>query len=122
MYIRMIMLTIISLYTSRVVLQELGVKDYGIYNVLGSVVLMFNSLRTIFASSTQRFLSYEIGCGKRENLRKVFNLSIQMNLLIVLIFVIISEIFGLWFVEYKLNIDIERLITAHYVLQFSQLM
>ena len=63
MYIRMILLLCISFYTSRVVLQKLGVTDYGIYNVVGSVVAMFASLRSIFSMSTQRFLNYEMGAN-----------------------------------------------------------
>ena len=68
MYIRMFVLMVVSFYTSRIVLQQLGVEDYGIYNLVGSIVAMFNSLRVIFASSTQRYLNYEMGQSNEENL------------------------------------------------------
>ena len=64
MYVRMGILMLISLYTSRIVLEELGIDDYGIYNLVGSVVGMFTSLKILFSSSTQRFLYYEMGRGK----------------------------------------------------------
>ena len=119
MYFRMIFLMLISLYTSRIVLKQLGVADYGVYNVVGSVVAMFTSLRSIFASSTQRFLNYEIGRGKLDKLNLVFNLSIRVNLLISIIFVISVEILGYWFLNYKINIDPSRLYAATIVFHLS---
>ena len=119
MYARMIFLMAISLYTSRVILQQLGVDDYGIYNVVGSIVAMFISLKAMFAGSTQRFLNYEIGSGHPENLHTVFNTSAFINLLIGFVFVIFAESVGLWFLEFKINIDPSRLVAAHWVLQFS---
>ena len=119
MYARMIFLMAISLYTSRVILQQLGVDDYGIYNVVGSIVAMFVSLKAMFAGSTQRFLNYEMGSGHPENLHTVFNTSAIINLLIGIIFVIFAESVGLWFLGFKINIDPNRLVAAHWVLQFS---
>lgn len=119
MYVRMLFLMIISLYTSRVILQQLGVDDYGIYNLIGSIVAMFVSLKTIFAGSTQRFLNYEIGCGHLENLQIVFNTGFIINLFIGIVFVGFAECVGLWFVEYKINVDVSRLVAVHWVLQFS---
>ena len=60
MYVRMVILTVITLYTSRIVFQQLGVDDFGIYGVIGSVVAMFSSLRGLFATSTQRFVNYSM--------------------------------------------------------------
>lgn len=119
MYIRMVLLMLISLYTSRVILRALGVEDYGIYNVVGSVVVMFASLRGVFASSTHRYLSYELGKGNKDNLVKVFNISLQINTITAILFLLLAESVGLWFVNYKMNVSAERLVAVHYVLQFS---
>lgn len=119
MYIRMFVLMLISLYTSRLVLQILGVEDYGIYSLVGSIVAMFNSLRTIFSSSTQRFLNYEMGCGNMEKLQLIFNMSLIINLLISIIFILITEFAGIYFFEYKANISFERIYAAKIVFQLS---
>lgn len=121
MYLRMALLMVISLYTSRVVLNVLGVDDYGTYNVVGSIVMMFHSLRSIFSSATQRFLNYEMGKGNNEKLQLIFNLSNLVNLSLALIFVAAVEIVGVWFLNYKINIDPERLFAAKCVFQFSVL-
>ena len=119
MYFRMAFLMLISLYTSRVILQKIGVTDYGIYNLVGSIVLMFNSLKSVFAGSTQRFLNYEMGNGNHKSLKLVFNLSVIVNLLIALILVIAVELVGVWFMETKINVDPSRLSAAKWVFQFS---
>lgn len=121
MYIRMFVLMLISLYTSRVLLKQLGVEDYGVYNVVGSIVVMFNSLRGIFASSTQRFLNFEMGKGNKERLNTIFNMSVMINLIIAVLFIICVEIVGYWFLNYKINVDPSRLTAAKWVFQFSVL-
>lgn len=107
MYIRMIFLMGLSFYTSRVILQQLGVNDYGIYNVVGSIVAMFSSLRTIFATSTQRFLNYEMGANSGK-LDLVFSISTIVNLIIGFVFVVIVEIVGIWFLNTNFNADPSR--------------
>ena len=119
MYFRMGFLMLISLYTSRVILQQLGVEDYGVYNVVGSIVVMFTSLKAIFASSTQRFLSYEMGRGNTERLQLIYTMSTIINAIISVIFIIIVEAVGIWFLEYKMNINPDRLVAAQWVFQFS---
>lgn len=121
MYLRMALLMLISLYTSRVVLRELGVEDYGVYSLVGSIVAIFSSLRGLFASSTQRFLNYEMGRKADEKLKVVFNMSVVINLIIAFIFVVGVEIVGYWFFENKINIDPTRLYAAKWVFQFSVL-
>lgn len=121
MYIRMLVLMVISLYTSRVLLQQLGIEDYGIYNVVGSIVVMFNSLRGIFASSTQRFLNIEMGKDNGERMNTIFNMSLRINLLISIVFIICVEALGLWFINFKINIEPSRIVAAHWVFQFSVL-
>ena len=119
MYFRMGFIMLISLYTSRVILRQLGVEDYGIYNVVGSIVVMFVSLKAIFASSTQRFFNYEMGKGNTDKLQLIYTMSTIINALIALFFIILVEVVGLWFLSYKINIDPSRLVAAHWVFQFS---
>lgn len=119
MYGRMAFLMLVSLYTSRVILQQLGVNDFGIYNVVGSVVAIFVSLKSIFAGTTQRFLNYEMGSGHSENLHIVFNTSVTTNLLIGVVFVLLVEIVGVWFLETQINVASDRLLAAKWVFQLS---
>lgn len=128
MYFRMFIQLAIALYTSRVVLNQLGVEDYGIYNLVGSVVAMFSSLRTLFASSTQRFLNFEMGKWDKgiekksqmiKELKRIFNMSINVNVLMSFLFVFCVEIVGIWFFNYKINIDAPRMNAALIVFQFS---
>ena len=119
MYARMGILMLISLYTSRIVLQQLGVDDYGIYNLVGSIVAMFSSLRTLFSSSTQRFINYEMGRGNANRLKLVFNMGFSINVIIAVSFVLLAEIIGYWFLNYKMVIDPSRMFAAKAVFQFS---
>ncbi len=119
MYMRMIILMSISFYTSRVLLKELGISDYGIYNVVGSIVVMFTSLRGVFSSSTQRYLNFEMGKGNFSRLQKVFSMSVLINVFIALIFILCVECVGIWFLNFKINIDPSRLFAAKVVFQFS---
>lgn len=119
MYGRMIVLMFISLYTSRVVLRELGVEDFGIYNVVGSVVAMFSALRSLFATSTQRFMTFEMGKENHDRLQLVFNTGSIINVILAAVFVVGVEIVGWWFFEYKINVDPSRLVAAKWVFQLS---
>lgn len=119
MYVRMILLTLISLYTSRVVLQQLGVDDFGIYSVVGSVVAMFSSLRGLFATSTQRFINYEMGQGRNDKVNTIFNMSILIQFIISAILLLTGEGVGVWFIEYRMSIEPSRIVAAHWTLQFS---
>ena len=121
MYIRMGLLMLISLYTSRVVLRELGVDDYGTYNLVGSVVAMFTSLKILFSSSTQRFLNYEMGQNHNDQLQLVFNISLIVHIVICVFFVILVESVGLWFLGAKINVAPERLLAANVVFHLSVL-
>lgn len=119
LYFRMLFMMIISLYTSRVVLNTLGVEDYGIYNVVGGVVTMFGFISGAMASSTQRFLTYELGQGNFKQLSKVFSISLMIHVLISILIIILSETVGLWFLYYKMAIPENRLDAAFWVYQFS---
>lgn len=109
----------IVLYTSRVVLNTLGEIDYGIYNVIGGVVLMFTFLNGAMAASTSRFITVELGKQDYRQLRKVFNTTLVNHLIIALIILLLAETIGLWFVQNKLVIPPERMSAALTVYQFS---
>ncbi|MDR0227603.1 MAG: lipopolysaccharide biosynthesis protein [Flavobacteriaceae bacterium] len=117
--IRLILMMGITFYSSRILLRELGINDYGLYGVIGGVVAMFGSLRGIFASSIQRFLNYEMGKGSAKELNKVFSTGVIIHILLSLFFLIVAEIVGLWFLNYKLVIDPDRYNAANWVFQFS---
>lgn len=119
LYSRMFILMLVTFYTSRVLLKELGVEDYGIYGIVGGIVALFSSLRGLFATATQRFLNFEMGKGNMNALNQVFNMSIFINICICIIFFIITETFGLWFLKNKLVIDPERLEAAYWVFHCS---
>lgn len=119
LYGRMLLIMAVSLYTSRVVLNALGVEDYGIYNVVGSVVTMFAFLNGALVTSTQRYLTFDLGKGNYEHLKIVFTTSIYIHALISVIIVILAETVGLWFFYSKMVIPSERMIAAMWVYQLS---
>ena len=119
LYLRMLLTIGISLYTSRVVLDVLGVDDFGIYNVVGGVVVMFAFLNNAMVASSQRFLSYELGKQNDEALKKVFSVSVSIHFCIALIVLLIAETVGLWFMNTQLNIAPERMQAANWVYQCS---
>lgn len=119
LYGRMLLMMVISLYTSRVILNALGVEDYGIYNVVGGVVAMFSILSSSLAAAISRFITFELGRGDLEKLQKVFCAAINVQLVLILLIIPVIEIVGLWFLNYKMVIPIERLAAANWVFQFS---
>lgn len=121
LYIRSLIVMCISIYTSRVVLKELGVEDYGIYNVVGGVVAMFSMFSATFVSASQRFLSFSIGKSNLHESRKVFTISLNVHIIIALVIAILVELIGVWYLNTKLNVPSDRLFAANWVLQFSLL-
>ena len=109
----------VSLFTSRVVLQTLGVEDYGVFSVVGGVITMFAFINGGMVSSTQRYLNFEIAKGNAERLRSVFNTALQIHALIALVIIILGETVGLWFLQEKLVIPEERMTAAMWVYQCS---
>ena len=109
----------IGLYTSRVVLDILGISDYGIYNVVGGVITMATFLNSAMVSATQRFMSYELGSGDFLSQNKVFCSSINIHFIVCLIIFLLAETLGLWFVNSQLNIPEERVVAANWVYQAS---
>lgn len=121
LYFRTIVIMLISLYTSRIILNVLGVQDYGIYNVVGGVVAMFSVISGALSSSSSRFITFELGKGDTERLNKIFSTSVNIQFAISLCVFVIGEIVGLWFLNYKMNIPPDRLEAANWVLQCSLL-
>lgn len=119
LYIRMLLMMLVSLYTSRVVLATLGVTDFGIYGVVGGIVSMFSFINGAMATGTQRYLSYELGRGDMEQLKKVFSMSINIHFLLALVVLLLSETIGLWFFYEKMVIPADRFTAAFWVYQFS---
>jgi Na+-driven multidrug efflux pump len=115
LYVRMLLLMTITLYTSRVVLSILGVTDFGIFNVVGGIVSMFGFLNNSMSISVQRFLSFEIGCGNKHELNRIFNASLLAHIIIAILILIVAETLGLWFVKTQLNIPIDRFDAAIWV-------
>lgn len=119
LYIRMLLTMAVSLYTSRVVLNTLGVVDFGIYNVVGGVVMMFSFLNSSMSSATQRFFSFELGKQDHAQLKKVFSMSVNIHAIIAIAIFILAETIGLWFLNAKLVIPSDRMEAANWVYQFS---
>lgn len=119
LYFRQVLTMIVTLYTSRVILNTLGVVDFGIYNVVGGIVLMFNFLSSTMASASQRFLAIDLAKGDNGKLRQTFSLTILSYLIIVLVAVLLCETIAVWFLNTKMVIPEERIVAANWVLQFS---
>ena len=95
----MLILMLVSLYTSRVVLAALGVEDYGIYNVVGGIVVLFTFINNAMITSTQRYLNYELGRNDLQRAKKVFAISLNIHIFIALIVLLLAETIGLWFLN-----------------------
>lgn len=119
LYIRMIVVMLVTLYTSRVVLQALGFSDYGIYNVVASIVVFLNFLQAALRNATFRYTTYEIGRGDNGRLNQVYSMAINSHLLLGVIVVILLELVGVWFLNTHLNIPKDRMYAANWVFQFS---
>ncbi len=119
LYFRMLFLMAVSLYTSRVVLNALGVEDFGIYNVVGGVVAMFSVLSGSLSAAISRFITYELGKGNQENLNKIFSSAVTIQLGLAGIIILLAETIGIWFLNVKMNIPEVRMEAANWVFQFS---
>lgn len=119
LYFRMFFMMGISLYTSRVILQVLGVEDYGIYNVVGGMVSIFGLISGSMSSATQRYITIALGEGNQAKLSKVFSVALQIHAGIALITFLFIETVGLWFLYTQMQIPAERMDAAFWVLQFS---
>lgn len=119
LYVRMLFLMLVTLYTSRVILHALGVEDYGIYNVVGGVVAMFSVISGSLSAAISRFITYVLGKGDKERLVKIFSTSVNIQFGLSLIIVLLAETVGLWFLNAKMSIPEARMAAANWVFQFS---
>ena len=117
--IRMVVATIVGLYTSRVVFAQLGEVDYGIYGVVGGILGIIGFLNASMAGASSRFITYAIGVGDESKINEIFNASFFIHCGIAILVIVIGETFGVWFLNNVLNIPPERLHAAWWVLQFS---
>lgn len=119
LYFRMLFMMAVSLYTSRVVLNVLGVEDYGIYNVVGGIVAMFSMLSGSLSAAITRFITYELGTEDKEYLKKIFSSSVTIQIGLAILITLLAEAVGVWFLNVKMNIPNERMIAANWLFQFS---
>lgn len=119
LYVRTLFIMLVTLYTSRVVLNTLGVSDYGIYNVVGGVVAMFGFINASMSSATQRYITFALGKGDIADLRKIFSTALQIHVLIAALIVVLGETVGLWFMYTQMQIPADRMNAAFWVLQCS---
>lgn len=117
--IRMVIVLLVSLYSSRVILQTLGVEDFGIYNVVGGFVSMFAFLNTSMNNAIQRFYNYEIGKNGSDGERQVYNTALVIQICLAVVIIAATETFGLWYIYHKMVIPPERFSAALWIFQFS---
>ena len=119
LYLRMLVVMLINIFSVRFVLKGLGVIDYGVFNVVAGLVTMFTSLSSILSSATLRFHSYVIGEGKEERVSDVFSASFNIYAILTLSILVIGEALGVWFINTQADIPPERLMAANWVFQFT---
>ena len=119
LYIRQIVIMVLSFLTTRIVLEKLGASDYGVNNVVGGFVSMFTVLNGILHAGTRRFLSLNLGKNNPQLLKDTFSTSFVIHLVTGLAVVLLLETFGIWFLNTHLNIDACRMTAANWVFQFS---
>lgn len=119
LYLRTLLTMLVGLYTSRVVLNILGVDDFGIYNVVGGVVAMLSIITSSLSQAISRYITFELGKQDYNRLKIIFSTSINIQILISVVVVVFAEILGVWFLNYKMNIAQERMFAANWVFQFA---
>ena len=115
----MILIMVVSIYTSRVILDKLGVDDYGLYNAVASIVAMVSFLNATLSTSTSRFLTYDLGQGDAEKLRNTFSVSFYSHLMLAVVVVLLLETAGLWYMGHKFVVPAGREVAVNIVYQIS---
>ena len=121
LYIRMVFVLFVSLYTSRVILRTLGVVDFGVYNVVGGFVSMFAFLNTSMSNAIQRYFNFALGKKEQDGLQNVYVTALTIQFLLMLIVIILVETVGIWYLNNKMVIPPDRIQAAHNIFQFSVL-
>lgn len=119
LYVRMIVMLFVSLFTSRITLNVIGVHDYGVYNVVGGILGIFSYASTLLYQGTSRFLTISLGKEDFDELKNVFSACLNLHIVIAILLVVIGETFGVWFLNTQLVIDANRMLAANFVYQFS---
>ena len=119
LYVRQIFTMVINLYAVRVIVNVLGVEDYGIYNAVAGVVLLFNFLSTALASASQRFLSYDLGRKDYTNLVRTFSMTVYIYLFLSVTILVLSFYFGSWLLNNQLVIPAQRMDAARWAFYFA---
>ena len=119
LYLRMIVILLVSLYTTRVVLRVLGAEDYGVFNVVGGFVTMFSFLNTSLVGATQRFYNFETSKNGTDGLRRVYTTSLIIQTVLAICILLVLETFGVWYVNHIMVVPPNRISAANYLLQFS---
>lgn len=122
LYFRMLLMTLVGLYTSRLVLSTLGIENFGIYNVVGGLVSAFSLITTSLSGAISRFITYELGKGNILQLKSIVSVSFNIQILLSIIVVIIAETLGVWFLNNEINIEKERMFAANWVFQCTIIM
>lgn len=118
MYLRMLLIMVVSLFTSRVVLQTLGESDFGTYNIVGGVVILFTFINSAMTTGTQRHLSYELGKSGGD-VKTIFSACLRIHIYLALIILVLAETVGLWFLNAKMNFPEGRMAVVNWIYQFS---
>lgn len=119
LYIRMLLTMVVTLYTSRVLLQTLGITDFGIYNVVAGFVTMLGFMNGAMSTATQRFLAYELGRSNGKDIKSIFSMSLNIHIIIAVLVFILGETIGLWFLQTKMNIPFDKIDAAKWVFHLS---
>lgn len=119
LYVRMLFIMLISLYTSRVILKTLGDIDFGLYNVIGTIVVNFSFLNGMLSSACSRYFAIELGRNDNKALKRVFSLNLTLFIILGIIILLLSETVGLWFLNNKMQIPLDRMVAAQWVYQCS---
>lgn len=121
LYLRMLVAMAVALYTSRLILQALGVVDFGIYNVVGGLVSLCSVFSSSISTAISRFLTIELGRDHQEQLKQVFSASVSILFVLCILIFLVAEPIGLWFISNKIVIPVERLSAAYWIFHFSLL-
>ena len=119
LYLRMAIVLVVSLYTTRVVLHSLGVENFGIYNVVCGFVSLFGFLNSTLSSSINRFYNYELGCENNAKIDAVYTNSIIIQGTLALIILLVVEVLGIWYLNTYMVLPEKKMCTANWIFQFS---
>ena len=118
LYFRQLLTMGVGLYTSRIVLNTLGVDDYGIYNVVGGIIILFSFVNGALGSATSRYITFELGRDNQRYLNEIFRSAFTIHLLLAFLVFLFAETLGLWFVNYKMMFPVDRMFSVNVIYQF----